>query len=103
MRTLLTVTIPAARGSQAIADGTLQRIIQQLAATIHPEAAYFTAVGGKRTGFLVFDMADASQIPAISEPLFRELDAEVAFSPVMNQEDLTKGLTAAGQAGGATI
>jgi hypothetical protein len=29
---------------------------------------------------------------------FQELEAEVALYPVMNQEDLTKGLTEVGQA-----
>ncbi len=66
--------------------------------TIKPEAAYFFSDNGRRGGFMVFDMTDASQIPMITEPLFQELEAEVEFYPIMNQEDLTKGLTELAQA-----
>lgn len=99
MRTLLKFSIPVAKGNQANADGTLPRVLQSVLTTINPEAAYFFTLEGKRGGFIVFDLTDSSEIPAIAEPLFQELDAEVEFYPVMNQEDLTKGLTAAGQAG----
>ena len=43
---------------------------------------------------MVFDMKDTSQIPAIAEPLFTELDAGVSCTPVMNIDDLRKGLAA---------
>ncbi len=66
--------------------------------TLKPEAAYFFPMNGKRGGFVVFDMTDPSQIPVITEALFQELEAEVELYPVMNQEDLTKGLTEVGQA-----
>lgn len=98
MRTLLTISIPVVRGNKAIVDGTLARVLQNVLGSLHPEAAYWATREGKRGGFVVFDLTDPSQIPAIAEPLFQELDAEIEFSPVMNQEDLTKGLTAAGQA-----
>ena len=37
-------------------------------------------------------MHDSSDIPAIVEPLFMGLDAEVELLPVMNTDDLRKGL-----------
>jgi hypothetical protein len=43
-------------------------------------------------------MKDSSDIPAIAEPLFMGLNAEIEMLPVMNQDDLQKGLTAAMQA-----
>jgi len=44
---------------------------------------------------LFFDMRDASDIPAIVEPLFMGLNALVEILPVMNGDDLKKGLAAA--------
>jgi len=67
--------------------------------SLKPEAAYFTTVNGSRTAYVIFDMADVSQIPSIAEPLFSGFNAEVDFTPVMNQDDLLKGLAQAGLAG----
>ena len=78
--------------NQAIQDGSLQWTMQAVTERIHPEAVYFTAEGGKRTAYLIFDLADSSQIPEIAEPFFHTLRAEVDFKPVMNSEELAKGL-----------
>jgi hypothetical protein len=40
----------------------------------------------------VFDMDDASAIPAVVEPLFAALNARIDLLPVMNLDDLQKGL-----------
>jgi hypothetical protein len=42
-------------------------------------------------------MNDASDIPRIAEPLFAGLNAKVQLLPVMNADDLKKGLDAARQ------
>ena len=42
-----------------------------------------------------FDMLDASEIPQIAEPLFTALNVEIELVPVMNADDLKKGLSAA--------
>ena len=60
--------------------------------TSQPEAAYFGPEGGVRTAFIVFDLKDLSDIPSISEPLFRVAKANIQLLPVMNREDLQKGL-----------
>ncbi len=98
MRMLLKISIPVVKGNQALQDGTLARVLGNSMGTIKPEAVYFFSENGKRGGFMVFDMTDPSQIPVLTEPLFQELEAEVELYPVMNQEDLTKGLTEVGQA-----
>ena len=43
---------------------------------------------------LFFETHHASDIPAIAEPLFSELGAEIEIVPVTNAEDLEKGLSA---------
>ena len=47
---------------------------------------------GKRSGMIVFDMTDPSQIPKIAEPLFMSVNAAVEFLPVMNADDLRRAL-----------
>ena len=37
-------------------------------------------------------MDDPTQIPVIAEPLFQQLESTVEFIPVMNADDLRRGL-----------
>jgi hypothetical protein len=53
---------------------------------------------GQRCAMMFFDMNDASDIPGIVEPLFAGLNARVQLLPVMNAEDLKKGLNIAKRA-----
>ncbi len=62
--------------------------MQQLLSDMNAEAAYFTTINGQRGGYIVVDMKDASQIPALAEPLFLWMKADVEFIPVMIPEDL---------------
>jgi hypothetical protein len=59
---------------------------------IKPEAAYFGTENGKHTGYIFFDLNDPAQIPVIAEPLFQRLESTVEFIPVMNADDLQRGL-----------
>ena len=93
MRMMFRWTTPAAKGSQAIKDGSLMKTIESLLEQLQPEAAYFGPEDGKRAGMIVFDMTDPAQIPQIAEPLLQQLEAEVEFVPVMNLEDLRRALS----------
>jgi len=92
MRTLLRVTLDVVASNKAIMDGSLPAIMQSTIERLRPEASYFHTVDGCRACFMVFDLKDASEIPAISEPFFTQLNAKVDFCPVMNADDLQKGL-----------
>jgi len=92
VRTLLKVQIDTAAGSKAIADGSLQKVMASTMERLNPEAAYFGPEDGVRTAFIIFDLEHPSQIPSISEPLFSTMNAKLTFMPVMNREDLQKGL-----------
>ena len=96
MRMMMKVQISAEAGNRAIKDGSLPEIIRKTLETVQAEAAYFTAVDGKRTMFAVFDLKAASDIPRIAEPLFTGLNAAVEFIPCMNTEELKTGLAALG-------
>lgn len=93
MRTLLRIHMRGDVANQAIQDGTLPRTVEELLDRLHPEASYFLADQGQRCAFIVFDLEDASQIPVVSEPLFAKLGADVEYTPVMNADDLRKGLS----------
>ncbi len=94
MRMLLRWTVPVERGNEAIRDGSLAKTIESVLEDLNPEASYFFAEGGERSGFVVFDMKDTTEIPRIAEPLFLALDAAVEFLPVMNADDLRRALDA---------
>ena len=82
MRFLLKVNIPVESGNAAAKAGKLGATIQSILADLKPEAVYFTDNNGQRTAFIVFDMQDASQIPAIAEPWFLAFNASVEIHPV---------------------
>ncbi len=90
MRCLLKVSIPVETGNATISDGSLGKTIESILADLKPEAAYFAADNGKRTGLIFFDLQDASHIPAVAEPWFLAFDAHVEFHPAMSLEDLKK-------------
>jgi hypothetical protein len=97
MRMMLKARLDTEKSNEAIRNGTLGKLMQASMEQIKPEAAYFTADNGHRACYMVFDMQDSSQMPAIAEPFFLELGAEVTYTPVMNAEDMQKGLAALGR------
>lgn len=90
MRFLLRFHFPTEAGNEALRDPLFGAKIQQLLSEMNAEAAYFAAVDGHRGGYIVVNFDDASKIPALAEPLFCWLKAEVEFIPVMLVEDLAK-------------
>ncbi len=97
MRMMMKVQMDTEAGSKMIADGSMPQLMQEMMGRLQPESAYFGPEDGIRTAFIVFDLEDPSQIPAISEPLFSKMKANVKMFPVMDRDDLQKGL---GQLGG---
>lgn len=98
MRMLLKMQMDVEAGSRAIKDGSFGEMLERVMAQIKPEAAYFTAIDGKRTGLIFFDLEDPSQIPAIAEPFFMTVGAAIDLLPVMTPEDVQKGLQEAAKA-----
>ena len=90
MRFLLKVNIPVEAGNATAKAGKLGTTIESILADLKPEAAYFTADNGQRTGFTVLEMQDASHIPAIAEPWFLAFNASIELHAVMVPADLAK-------------
>ena len=95
MRMMLRFTIPVEKGNQAYKDGSLGKTMETIMTKLKPEAAYFAPMDGKRAGMMFLDLAEPSQIIAAVEPLFSSLNAAVELIPVMNGDDLRKGLAKA--------
>ena len=92
MRLMLKFTIPVEKGNQAAKDGTIGRAIDALIEQTQPEATYFTLDQGKRAGMIFFEVDDQARLTEFNEPLFAKLNAAIEIVPVLNQEDLRKGL-----------
>ncbi|MFE1286364.1 hypothetical protein [Streptomyces sp. NPDC058751] len=93
MRVMLKATLDTEKANEMIRSGKMPELLKETLDHIKPEAAYFGPAGGRRTVFLVFDMQDSSDLPPIGEPFFTQLNAEVEVFPIMNGEDLQKGLS----------
>ena len=60
---------PDHRGVNArIRDGSIAQTIETILGNLQPEAAYFGPTDGKRGGYLVFNMEDASELVTKLEP-----------------------------------
>lgn len=90
MRMIIDFQFPLEPFNSLVRKGIVGDVIQKILGDIKPEAAYFTARGGKRGGILVVDVADATKIPSIAEPFFLHFDANIEFHPCMTPEDLGK-------------
>ena len=90
MKFHVTASLPVAAGNAAMRTGTIGETIQSILEEIKPEAVYFGAQDGKRTVFMIVDMADASELPGKFEPWFLAFDASIDATPEMLPEDLAK-------------
>ncbi len=95
MRTMLRINIDALKGSEALKSGAMQKAIMGFIAKYKPEATYFMALDGLRSGFFVFDMESSKQMPEISEAFF-DIGCKAILTPCMTPEDLQAGFTAVG-------
>lgn len=98
MRFLVKVSIPIQKGNAAISDGSLPQTIKSILTEQKPEAAYFVEDNGTRTGYIVVDIRNASDLPAMAEPWFLAFDARVEFHLAMTPDDLMKAGPAIEQA-----
>ncbi len=98
MRFMVTFRVPMERGNAAVRDGSLPDTLQSVLEDLKPEAAYFSDIEGARGGYLVVDIYDAPQIPAVVEPLFLAMDATVQVHPVLTPDDMPRAMEGLQQA-----
>jgi hypothetical protein len=98
MRMIMHVDFPPEPFNTLVRNGTAGAALQKALNDVKPEAAYFSEENGRRGGVLIVDVPDASKIPALSEPFFLTMNAEVRFRIAMTPEDLAKaGLESIGK------
>ena len=90
MRFMLTFRVPPEEGNAAMKEGSFMSAFQSVVEELQPEAAYFTPIEGARGGYLIINMDDASQIPAITEALFLGMGATVQVHPVFTLDDVPR-------------
>ena len=98
MRMLMKVSFPHEPFNAFVRDGSIGQKLNHVLEEMKPEAVYFTNLHGQRCAILVVDLPDPSKVPALAEPWFLLLNADVEFHIVMNPDDLRKaGLEAIGK------
>ena len=98
MRMIMHVYFPVDVFNEAVRDGSVGAKMQKILGEQKPEAAYFTEYHGQRSGILIVDIKDASQIPAMAEPWFLQFNARLELHPAMTAQDLgAAGLEALGK------
>jgi hypothetical protein len=87
---MMKVGMPVEAANAAVREGTLSSTLKSILDEIKPESAYFGEENGCRTGYIVVNIADMSDIPRIAEPFFLAFNASIELKPVMVAEDLMK-------------
>jgi hypothetical protein len=90
MRFLMNVTMPHEQFNTSVRDGSVGGKLDRILKETKPEAVYFTERDGHRGAILIFDLADASKIPAVAEPWFLAFNADVELRIAMTPDDLKK-------------
>lgn len=94
MRVLIRTIFPGEAGTRAVKDPNFLKNMQAFIDKYRAEAAYFTPSNGDRSANFIIDMPSSDMMATIAEPFF-EMGAKVEMQPVMNFEELKKGLSAA--------
>src|SRR4029450_1310070 len=70
MRMLLKAVLDTEAANEVFRSGAAAEALDRIQEALQPEALYGFVEDGQRAFFAVFDLADPSEIPVISEPLF---------------------------------
>lgn len=92
MRMLVRIRPGLQVANSAIADGSMKVAMERAHEQLKPEASYFLPQDGQRTALFICDIAEESQLVAMLDPFFSNLEAKIDVFPVMNFDDLRAGL-----------
>ena len=92
MRMLLKAVLDTGSANEVFRSGAAAEALDRIQEALQPEALYAFVEDGERAFFAVFDLADPSQIPVISEPLYQRANVKLTLTPCMTLEDAKKGI-----------
>jgi hypothetical protein len=92
MRFLIRAKIPTDSGNKVVQDPDFLKKLGDYINKVKPEASYFMPIEGHRVGAFIVNLESNDQVPAVLEPLFQWWGANVDVIPVMNFDDLKRGL-----------
>jgi hypothetical protein len=95
---MLTFRIPPEEGNAAMKDGRFKSVFESIIEDLKPEAAYFAEIEGARGGYMVVNIDDSTQMPAVFEPLSLGLGATVQVHPVFTLDDMPRVMETLDQA-----
>jgi hypothetical protein len=95
MRVHIRVIFPNEAGNRAVKDPNFIKNIQAFIDNYKADAVFFGPSNGDRSANFIIDMPSSDMMPTIAEPFFH-MGARVEMQPVMNFDELKKGLSSAG-------
>ncbi len=94
MRFMVEFKIPTQYGNEIVRSGRIEKVVKKLLEEFKPDGMYFYPAEGLRAGCLFIQSDNPSICAAIGERMWFGLQAHIRVTPVMNFEDLGKGLAA---------
>lgn len=88
MRVLMRVSVTTLDGNHGFQSGKLQKITADFQKQYQPEMLYYTVERGDRVIYVVVQLTDSTQLPALSEPWMQGLNAQVDVTPCLTYSDL---------------
>jgi hypothetical protein len=77
MRMLLKAVLDTQAANEVFRSGAASEALDRIQEALQPEALYGFVEDGQRAFFAVFDLADPSEIPVISEPLYQRANVKL--------------------------
>lgn len=97
MRFMVEFAIPTSFGNEIVRSGRIEKVFKGLIEDFKPEAMYFYPADGVRGGCFFIQSDNPALGVAVGERLWFGLQAHVTVKPVMNGEELGKGLAEIGR------
>jgi hypothetical protein len=92
MRFLIRARTPTEAGNKMVQDPNFLTKLEEYMNKVKPEAAYFMPIDGQRSAAFIVNAERNDQLPAMAEPLWQWMGANVDVIPVMSFDDLKRGL-----------
>ncbi len=97
MRFMVQFWIPTEHGNEVVRSGKIEKVMKKLGEEFKPEAMYFYPDEGMRAGAMFVQSDNPAICTALGERMWFGLQARIKVTPVMNGEELGKGLTEMGK------